>query len=274
MQCPRCEGTGQCTECKGAGWVTCIACEGRGEMVSSRGGAYPCRSCKASGKAECSPQCPSCEGSGKITAELQQKVRDKYEVRFQTQKGGAPVTAALVASCALIYGLGWVSPHLDDWMHTHLSNISGTWTQQPWRLITSAFLHGGLLHLVFNLLALRSFGVLLENLYGSRRFALLWILAALAGSLLSSWGHLSLGDGPVASVGASGALFGLIGALAGGQARYRLYPETVVRDQLLWIGVYTLVSLTMTQRIDHWCHLGGFLAGFAYAWASRRPSGA
>lgn len=274
MQCPRCEGSGRCSECGGQGWITCIRCEGRGELVSARSGTYPCRSCQGSGKNDCSTSCSSCEGSGAITAELQRKVRDKYEVRFQTVSSSRPATLALMALCIGFYVVAALSPPAAAWIDSSLSNISGLWTAQPWRLVTSIFIHAGLLHLVFNVLALQQFGSTLESLYGTRRFLLLYALSGVTGALISSWGHLTLAGEPVMSVGASGALFGLIGALCACHFRHRLLGGGALRDQMIWIATFSLVSLVaFPGSIDHWCHLGGFLGGFAYAWASRRPTG-
>ncbi len=273
MQCPRCEGTGRCSECGGQGWIPCIRCEGRGELVSPRSGSYPCRSCQGSGKNDCSTSCSSCEGSGSITAELQRKVRDKYEVRFQTVSTSKPVTLSLMALCIGVYIVGALSPPAGAWIDATLSNISGLWTSQPWRLISSVFVHGGLLHLVFNVLALQQFGSTVESLYGGPRFFLLYTLSGVTGGLLSSWGNMTLGGGPVLSVGASGALFGLVGALCACHFRHGLFTGAAIRDQLIWIATFTLVSLVAAPNsLDHWCHLGGFLGGFAYAWVSRRPT--
>lgn len=272
MQCPRCEGTGRCSECGGQGWIPCIRCQGRGELESARSGSYPCRSCQGTGKNDCSTNCPSCEGSGTITAELQRKVRDKYEVRFQTVSTARPATLALIAlaiGCSIV---GTLSPPAAAWIDANLSNISGLWTSQPWRLLTSIFVHAGLLHLVFNVIALHQFGSFVESLYGTPRFLLLYGGSGVTGSLLSSWANPTLGGGPVMSMGASGALFGLIGALCACHLRHGILSRAAIRDQMIWIATFTLVSLIAAPNtIDHWCHLGGFLGGFAYAWLSGRP---
>ena len=83
-----------------------------------------------------------------------------------------------------------------------------TWTGEEWRLLTSAFLHFGILHLALNMFALYQGGALIERLFGSTRFALVYLLSALSGSVVSGWW-----DPLRNSAGASGAIFGVYGAL-------------------------------------------------------------
>ena len=271
MQCPRCEGSGQCSECQGQGSVPCVTCDGSGQRSSSRGGSYPCRACQGTGRTECAPICVSCEGSGQITAQLQDKVRGKYEIRFDNTLPITRVTNAITALCIVLYVLGAFSPVSQEWMDTYLSNISGMWTQ-PWRLLTSAFVHAGFIHLIVNMLTLARFGPWLEGHYGSRRFVLLFVISALGGSLFSSAVNQLQGHA-VMSVGASGALCGLCGAVCGAHYRYLVFANEQVRGIIVWMVIYSGVALAWSSVIDHWAHLGGFLAGFAYAWLSRRPSG-
>jgi len=90
---------------------------------------------------------------------------------------------------------------------------SGEW----WRLFTAMFLHFGLVHLLLNMWALLSLGMLTERLYGSARFAMLYLFAGMVGSLASYYWHPNLN-----SAGASGAIFGVIGALLA----FMLNPRT------------------------------------------------
>ena len=83
-----------------------------------------------------------------------------------------------------------------------------TWTGEEWRLLTSAFLHFGLIHIALNMFALYQGGGLVERLFGSTRFAVIYLLSALSGSVASGWW-----DPLRNSAGASGAIFGVYGAL-------------------------------------------------------------
>lgn len=273
MQCPRCEGSGSCQECKGQGQVACLTCQGTGQRSSSRGGSYPCRSCQGSGQLSCSPSCASCEGSGQITETLQRRHLDKYRVSFDNTLPLSRITQILIVCSLLVYSLGLFYPSADVWMKLRLSNMSGLWTQEPWRLLTYAFLHGGLIHLVLNMSALFRYGAWVEGFYGSRRFLLIVTLSAITAGLASSYIHLTLDD-PIRSLGASGYLFGLFGVLAGAHVRYRVFQGKEITELLTSIAIFTAVAISWSGLgIDHWAHLGGFLGGFAYAWGSRRPSG-
>jgi membrane associated rhomboid family serine protease len=272
VECPRCEGSGKCPDCGGQGWITCPSCDGSGERSSSRGGTYPCRSCKGQGKIECTVSCASCEGSGQITQELQQKVREKYNVRWDSQLPLYRFTNVVIALCILLWVLGQFNRDADTWMVVNLSNLSGAWSQ-PWRLLTSAFLHAGIVHLVMNMLSILRYGPLLEGLYGTLRFAALYLVAAVVGSALSSWGHIAFQQQAVFALGASGAGYGLFGAILGAHQRHGYFERQQVQELLGWVGINTLVLVFVTSGIDHWAHAGGFLAGFAYAWLTPRPRG-
>ena len=127
---------------------------------------------------------------------------------------------------------------------------------QWWRVVTAAFLHDGLLHITFNMLALWWIGRLVEQLFGSFKMALLYIISMLG----SAWAIYHF-DYLQVTIGASGAIFGLFGALAA--AGIRLGP--VGRDLLrstVWIVVINVVIGFTVPNISQAGHLGGLVAGF------------
>ena len=134
---------------------------------------------------------------------------------------------------------------------------------QVWRLLTSMFLHIGLVHLVFNSYALYVFGIQAERLYGSPRFLAIYLLAGLYGSLFS------FAFGAELSAGASGAIFGLLGALL---AFFRRHRETFGmwgRQQLLNLLVVAGLNLVLgvtIPGIDILAHLGGLVSGAVLGW--------
>lgn len=132
---------------------------------------------------------------------------------------------------------------------------------QPWRLFTSMFLHGGLLHLAFNMFALWQVGRLVERIFGSLRFACLYLLAGLAGSMASV-----LWNPHANSVGASGAIFGIIGGLLAFIRRENSgVPPTVVADLRGSILPFLLFNLTagfLYPHTDNAAHLGGLAGGW------------
>lgn len=139
--------------------------------------------------------------------------------------------------------------------------VDGQW----WRLLTSAFLHAGLLHLALNMLGLWGAGRQVCRWLGNGPFLLVYLGAALAGSALS----LHAGAQHTISVGASGAVFGVLGALLVVVWRNRArLPLVLTRNLLLSQGLFVLYMLAQgfgRQGIDNAAHLGGLLAGAAMA---------
>ncbi|MBI4771974.1 MAG: rhomboid family intramembrane serine protease, partial [Chloroflexi bacterium] len=133
---------------------------------------------------------------------------------------------------------------------------------QYWRLITPIFLHAGLLHIGFNMYALYVLGPQVEGPFGHTRFGLLYFLSGSAGVVLS------LALSPYPSLGASGAIFGLIGALVVYLYRHREAFGSFGRRRLTSIVYIAVLNLAIgfTPGIDNWGHLGGLLGGAAVAW--------
>lgn len=133
---------------------------------------------------------------------------------------------------------------------------------QVWRLITPMFLHGSLLHIGFNMYALFALGPSLEGYYGHGRFLALYMLSGFAGNVVS----FLFSANP--SLGASTAIFGLIGAeaiflyrnrgLLGAQAQRALGNVAIILVINLMIG--------LSPGIDFWGHVGGLLGGTFFAW--------
>ena len=126
---------------------------------------------------------------------------------------------------------------------------------QPWRLVMAIFLHGGLLHIAMNSWVLMDIGPMVEDVYGSARYLFLYVFAGVVGFAFSS-------SGSHFSVGASGALMGLIGVmLAITRRRGGTYMQ-LVRGQLVRWVVYMLVFGLIVPGIDNLAHIGGLVAGF------------
>jgi rhomboid protease GluP len=134
--------------------------------------------------------------------------------------------------------------------------FSGEW----WRLITNVFVHGGLLHIGFNMWCLWNLGQLCESLYGRSTYAAIYIICGLGASLASAAWHPY-----VPSVGASGAIFGLAGALI---AAFKLgefsVPRSALAGTLKSLGgfvVYNLIFGAIIPGIDNTAHIGGLVTG-------------
>jgi membrane associated rhomboid family serine protease len=135
---------------------------------------------------------------------------------------------------------------------------NGEW----WRLVSPVLVHASLLHLAFNMYFLYLVGPLVEQVYGSARFLLLYVLTAATASLAS----FLLGSGP--SVGASGALFGLCGVLLVGRVLHRPVLQGQQRAIMSQIGFLVVINLalgfgmnTFGGNIDNFAHLGGLAGG-------------
>lgn len=173
--------------------------------------------------------------------------------------GLAYVTLAIVthgiqmhADSELLAAYGWLTPR---------AVAVGQW----WRLLTSAFLHGGLLHLFFNLSMLLQIGPVLERSLGSLRFLLLYLVSALGGNVAVCLLYPELQ--PV--LGGSGALFGMLGALVamnmhGGRHAFAFLAFAGPR-RLLGTIAANLVIGWLLPFVSNTAHVGGLLAGFGLA---------
>ena len=129
-----------------------------------------------------------------------------------------------------------------------------------WRLFTAMFLHAGVMHILANSLSLFIFGQIVERTHGHARFALIYVLAGLFGSVAS----LTLNSTGV-GVGASGAVFGIVGALAAYFVANRRVMGDLGRQNL--VGLLVLVGINVVfgltaPGIDNWAHMGGLASGF------------
>lgn len=129
------------------------------------------------------------------------------------------------------------------------------------RLITSAFLHIGFLHLIFNNYALYVIGSQLESFLGKFKFLVVYLVSAICGSLMS----MIFTDG--ISAGASGAIFGLLGSILYFGYNYRVYLGNVLKSQIIPLVILNLSIGFLTPGIDNAAHIGGLLGGLGITMA-------
>ena len=133
---------------------------------------------------------------------------------------------------------------------------------EVWRLLTAGFLHGGLLHLLFNMYSLYLIGTQIENFVGKWKF-----LGIYFGSMITA-GLMSILLSPNAvSIGASGAIFGLLGALVYFGYHYRLYLGSILRNQIIPLIVINLLLGFTISGIDNAAHIGGLIGGLLISMA-------
>lgn len=171
------------------------------------------------------------------------------------------VLRLLVANIGVFF-LQVVAPRVADPLVFFASPLS--FVYRPWTLVTYMFLHGGLWHLFFNMLALFFFGPRLEERLGGRHFLGLYFLSGIMGALLS----IPFSPG-VAIVGASGAIFGVLLGFARYWPRAQILIWGVLPVEARWMVVgLTVLSLFMGIRggggVAHFAHLGGFAGGWLY----------
>jgi rhomboid protease GluP len=192
---------------------------------------------------------------------------------------GAPVTVVLLLANFGIYaafalsGGGFVNA--DPQLLIRWGSNFGPYTADGewWRLLSAAFLHGGIVHLLVNMFTLFDVGSLCERVYGSRRYLVLYLLSGLLGSAASMWWNPS-----VNSVGASGALFGVLGAAFVYMLdRRNGVPVSEMKSHATSMGVfivYGVVNGMIATGIDNAAHLGGLAAGALLGFALSRQGSA
>jgi len=174
-----------------------------------------------------------------------------------------PVTSILLVAIAAVFVLETVrGGSTDPQVLLALGADYPPLVQQGeyWRLVTSLFLHIGMLHLVLNGWALYQLGGLFELLLGSGRLLVVYFLSGIVGSIASNIFTHSL------SAGASGAIFGIMGAIIAFlmKRRENLTPQakSLLMQLLLWAGINVFLGFT-TPGIDNAAHLGGCAMGLA-----------
>jgi rhomboid protease GluP len=176
------------------------------------------------------------------------------------------VTLAITIACVALAGVSylWGAALHDAALYRMGANsVRALREGQVWRLFAAAFLHADVIHLGVNMLALWSFGPLLEALLGRRRYVILYAASALGGSIASA-----LGGPDRWSVGASGAIWGLMAAGIGVALRPRgLLPPLLIAQMRsrAWLPLLVNLGYSFRPGVDMLAHLGGGAVGFALA---------
>lgn len=218
------------------------------------------------------PICVECSHDTSVGQKCAECARPKGRARVITARQAlgrpsfqtAPVTFTIMAITGAIFVVGYLSPEANQWLLKTFAQANwlveaGQW----WRVFTVALLHGGFMHIAFNMYALYLFGPRLERQVGGPAFAALYVAAAGAG------GTLSYLFGPVdqVSVGASGAIFGLLGAWTFVAWKMRNTPGG--REMFNQLGVLLAINLALplfVGGIDWRAHVGGLASGILIAW--------
>ena len=192
----------------------------------------------------------------KITDDINKKNRKVTEETDHIFEPKKPIiTYILLGFIALVFLLKFViNP---DYLTYYLGlNKHLVQYGEVYRLISNVFLHVDIIHLLTNMYSLYIIGKMTESYYGKKKYILIFLISALGGSLLS----IAMNDG--FSIGASGAIFGLLGSLIYFGYHYRVYFGQVLLNQIIPIVIINLFIGFMVPGIDNFAHIGGLIAGF------------
>lgn len=191
----------------------------------------------------------------KITEDLNRKNQEdsaKIESVFKMKK--PIITYILIAINTFIFFLELLYG-IDVMVHYGANIAEYIKEGEIYRLITSAFMHAGILHLMCNMYCLYIIGPQLESFFGKFKFLTIYLVSAVAGNLMS----MLFTTG--ASVGASGAIFGLFGAMLYFGYHYRVYLGNVMKSQLIPLIILNLFLGFLMSGIDNAAHIGGLIGG-------------
>jgi len=172
-----------------------------------------------------------------------------------------PVTYILMAISIVVFVIPALSTSWDNsfYMFGVLHGYSIVVKGESYRLLTSIFMHGDAMHIIMNMLSLYIVGTMVEKLFTVRAYLTIYFVSALFGSFTSIYMHLG-GQ----AVGASGAIFGLFGALAGFVFVHRVTMKNQFISFMKNFGVILLINLVIgfaVPNIDVSAHVGGLVAG-------------
>jgi rhomboid protease GluP len=171
-------------------------------------------------------------------------------IALQGAREGVPFNIGLVQQPGNVLILGALVPALV---------AEGEW----WRLVTSAFLHSGFVHLAMNMLSLYFLGSFAEISFGRSRFLALYFISGIGGGLA----YLYFGPFNAPAVGASGAIFGLLGGVFGFAIRRGTFSmRNPVISQLLVLTAINLFLGATIPNVSNTAHIGGLIGGIIFGW--------
>lgn len=194
-------------------------------------------------------------GMFQMTEELNDKtIREDKKLAKVFKENSTPIlTMVLIVLNVLIYFLMMFN------YETFIQNLCNHFVflqkGEIWRLVSSMFLHGDVIHLMSNMLALYMVGPMVEKYYGKSKYAIIYFGSGIIGNLLSA----VLGN--YFGIGASGAIFGLFGALMYFGYKYRATLDGFLRSGIVPVVVLNLILSIMVPNIDFYGHIGGLLGG-------------
>ena len=193
----------------------------------------------------------------KITNDINEhNIKDASKIENIFKDKGPYITYVLIAINVLLYLIPILMGNYDYIINKYCVHGPSIRIGEYYRLITGIFLHGSLIHLFFNAYALYVIGSQIENYFGRIKYLIIYLVSGLMGALFSM-----IFGGNVASIGASGAIFGLMGALLYFGYHYRVYLGNVLKTQLIPLIIFNLFLGFVLNGVDNFAHIGGLIGG-------------
>ena len=199
----------------------------------------------------------------KLTEDMNQntmKKEKKLEKIFSPKKPIVTYTLIVLNLMVFLYG---VLHGNDELINMFGNNYELVQNGEFYRLLTCMFVHADIMHILFNMIALYSIGPVVERYYGKSKFLLIYLVSGLLGSIFS--GVFMTADS--ISIGASGAIFGLLGSICYFTYYYRATLQGILRGSIMPVIIINLVIGLISSSIDLSAHIGGLIGGILISMA-------
>ncbi len=204
----------------------------------------------------------------KLTKEIEEKNIKEGQEREKYMKNNKPIITYIlifinIVMFVLMYMLGNGSENTNTLIDFGANYILLTKAGEYYRLITSGFLHIGVIHLLLNMYSLYIVGTQVEYFYGKVKYIIIYLFSLIMGSLFT----VALSSVNTVSAGASGAIFGLLGSILYFGVKYRGYIGNSLVNQIVPVVVLNLIIGFTTPGIGNAAHIGGLIGGYLISMA-------
>lgn len=204
----------------------------------------------------------------KLTKEIEEKNIKEGQEREKYMKNNKPIITYIlifinIVMFVLMYMLGNGSENTNTLIDFGANYILLTKAGEYYRLITSGFLHIGVIHLLLNMYSLYIVGTQVEYFYGKVKYIIIYLFSLIMGSLFT----VALSSVNTVSAGASGAIFGLLGSILYFGVKYRGYIGNSLVNQIVPVVVLNLIIGFTTPGIGNAAHIGGLVGGYLISMA-------
>ncbi len=193
----------------------------------------------------------------KLTEDMNQKTIKNEKKLAKIFSPKRPIVTYIIIVLNLMVFLYGMLHSNDELINIFGNNYELVQAGQFYRLLTCMFVHGGIMHLLLNMYALYTIGPVVERYYGKSKYIFIYLVSGLLGSVFSS---VFMSAGSI-SIGASGAIFGLLGSICYFTYYYRATLQGILRESIVPVIVINLIIGFMLPSVDLVAHIGGLLGG-------------